>query len=83
MSDTETPGTRCPVCHVGTLADISYDRAVDPATPDGRQAPESHQIEVFSCGHRVVGPSLAVADPERLDVERRDSAETVDPLPDA
>jgi hypothetical protein len=75
-------GKRCPVCRIGTLASIAYDQAVGPDAPAQQQSADSFQLEVFTCGHRVMGPSLASADPERLDVERRDSEDTVDPLPD-
>jgi hypothetical protein len=36
---------------------------------------------IYTCGHQVPGPALDTADQERLDVERRTSAETVDPGP--
>ncbi|MGZ8602014.1 MAG: hypothetical protein ACXWXN_05795 [Actinomycetota bacterium] len=67
----------CPVCSKGTMVDIVYD--VDPASREPTQRADSRQSIEFSCGHRVVGPSLASADEERLDVERRTSGETVDP----
>lgn len=49
------------------------------ATP--AQDAESRQLETYSCGHEVVGASLATADGERLEVERRESADTVMPVP--
>jgi hypothetical protein len=63
---------RCPVCGEGRLVDITYDAGT--RTPDGKpmQRPESHQLSSYSCGHEVVGASLESADPETLDVERRD-----------
>jgi hypothetical protein len=64
------------------LVDIAYDEPLTSKDPELQQSADSHQIETYSCGHRVVGPSLAIADPERLDVGRRDSEETVDPLPE-
>ena len=72
---------RCPRCGVGTLIDIAFDAGIE--APDGSptQAPESRQIETYSCGHEVVGPALSTADQERLDVERRGSEETAAPLP--
>ena len=73
----ETRAARCPVCDRGTLADIVYD--VDPASVEPSQTSDSHEASVYTCGHRVSGPSLATADQERLDVERRGSEETVDP----
>ena len=69
--------TRCPVCGVGTLADISYD-ANDDTGPDHEQQPESTQLDTYTCGHRVTGAPLEAAD-ERLDVERRTSEEAASP----
>ena len=73
--------TRCPVCGVGTLADIAYD-AVEHVGPDPEQQPESRQVDTYTCGHRVQGAPLEAAD-DRLDVERRRSEETAAPPPDA
>jgi hypothetical protein len=67
----------CPECGVGTLADIVYD--VDGASREPAQRSDSRQMALYSCGHRVEGSRLDSADEERLDVERRGSAETVDP----
>jgi hypothetical protein len=71
----------CPVCGQGTLADVAYDAAQDPEQ-DLEQQPDSRQLDVYTCGHEVPGAPLRAAD-ERLDVERRDAAETAEPLPDA
>jgi hypothetical protein len=62
------------------LADLAFDEA-----PDGdiAQRPESREVSVFSCGHRARGARLESADADRLDVERRRSEETAEPLPDA
>jgi hypothetical protein len=77
---TET--VRCPVCGSGTLRELSHD--LDPlrrhAPPE--QTADSLQVETYTCGHEVIGASLASADPDRLDVERRDSEETATPLPE-
>lgn len=67
----------CPVCGKGTMVDIAFD--VDPAGREPAQRADSRELTEFSCGHRVVGASLASSDEERLDVERRTSDETVDP----
>lgn len=67
----------CPVCGIGSLADIAYD--VDPTGNEPAQGSDSRQVTVYSCGHRVGGPRLDSADEDRLDVERRTSEETVDP----
>ena len=71
----------CPVCGIGVVADIAFDR--DPAarladeTP--QQSAESTELTTYSCGHQVPGSSLASADAEVLDVERRRSQDTVGP----
>ena len=45
---------------------------------DDLQEPESPIRETYTCGHEVRGPTLATADAERLEVERRESEETVE-----
>jgi hypothetical protein len=72
---------RCPICHRGVVADIAFDR--DPAKPETtpRQTAETTEVTTYTCGHRVPGASLAGADAEVLDVERRQSEDTVDPAP--
>jgi hypothetical protein len=77
---TEGATTRCPICGVGTLADIAYD-AGERDGPVPELQPTSHQLETYSCGHRVVGAPLETAD-DRLDVERRTSDEATEPLPE-
>jgi hypothetical protein len=72
---------RCPICGEGTLADIAYDALpASERTQGPEQQPDSRQVDVYTCGHQVVGERLATAD-ERLDVERRESAETAEPRP--
>lgn len=78
--DNERSDERCPVCGRGVVVDIAYD-AQPGGDADLEQQPDSHEAVTYDCGHRVVGPPLKRAD-ETLDVERRDSAETVAPLPD-
>jgi hypothetical protein len=78
MSDRPTT---CPICGNGTLADIAYNDGKAP-DEDLQQQPESRQLDVYTCGHQVPGARLEAAD-ERLDVERRTSEETAEPLPDA
>lgn len=68
---------RCPVCGVGTLADIDF------GGDDLFQDPSSRQVDVYTCGHEVESASLESADADRLDVERRTSEETAEPTPDA
>jgi hypothetical protein len=67
----------CPICGIGTVADIVYDTNATRQEPV--QGSESSEEVVYSCGHRVTGSRLDSADEERLDVERRTSDETVDP----
>jgi len=71
--------TRCPVCGRGTLADITYNEG-RTADEDLQQQPGSRQLDVYTCGHRVPGAPLEAAN-DRLDVERRTSEETAEPLP--
>jgi hypothetical protein len=70
---------RCPVCGKGTLVDISHDATDGDAEPI--QTADSKQVQTFSCGHEVKSDSLAGADEERLEVERRSSPDA-DPEPE-
>jgi len=65
------------VCGEGSLQEIAFDEGA-PRRPLEQQA-DSREVQTFTCGHTVRGPSLAEADADRLDVERRRSDETVDP----
>jgi hypothetical protein len=76
---SEERPTRCPVCGEGTLADLAFD-ALPPTDREQEQQPESRQLDTYTCGHKVVGAPLEAAD-EQLDVERRGSDETAEPLP--
>ncbi|HYJ60700.1 MAG TPA: hypothetical protein VE032_04465 [Actinomycetota bacterium] len=69
---------RCPVCGRGTLVDVAFDLNADGEV---EQRADSREVDSYTCGHEVPGPSLASADPDRLSVERRSSEETVDPSP--
>ena len=64
---------RCPICGVGTLRDITYSEG----TP--MQEADSRELQQFTCGHEVIGATLSAADTSKLDVEQRQSDETVDP----
>ena len=68
MEDPES--TICPICGKGALRTVSF----------GDQQPESRQVRSFTCGHEVEGDRLQTADADRLDVERRESEETVTPI---
>jgi hypothetical protein len=79
VSTSEQRPTRCPECGKGTLADIAFD-AQPPGEDMPEQQPEARQVDVYTCGHKVLGAPLAAAD-DQLDVERRGSDETAEPLP--
>jgi hypothetical protein len=72
---------RCPRCGRGELVDIGFDEGGPAEVPDQVDAPwqgaDTRQVETYSCGHRVIGPRLSLADAERMDVERRTSDDTV------
>jgi hypothetical protein len=70
----DTREQRCPVCGRGTLSDLAFDETGNERAP--KQTADSREVVTYSCGHEVVGSSLAGADQERLDVERRTSDET-------
>lgn len=77
MSDR---GLRCPICEVGVVADIAFDRDPSrPGDPTPQQTAETSELTTYSCGHQVFGRSLASADADVLDVERRRSEDTVPP----
>jgi hypothetical protein len=76
---SDPDGTRCPICGEGDLVEIAYQAAGEF---EPTHQPDSVEVQVFSCGHRVPGAQLSVADAERLNVERRTSEDTVDPVPD-
>ena len=77
MSEAEQRAESCPTCGLGTVADIVYD--VNTSSREPAQRSDSHEMVIYSCGHRVGGPRLDSADEEQLNVERRSSEETVDP----
>jgi formylmethanofuran dehydrogenase subunit E len=66
----EAESTTCPICGEGTLRTVDF----------GDQQPESRQVQTFTCGHEVEGARLQTADADALDVERRESEETVTPV---
>jgi hypothetical protein len=59
---------------------MAYDAGTGDRVPGERpmQLADSSEVDVYSCGHEVVGESLARAD-EPLDVETRTSDEPVEP----
>lgn len=76
---SEKQNLRCPVCGAGVVADIAFDRDPSSSGDVPRQSADSTELTTYSCGHQVLGRSLASADAEVLDVERRDSPDTVTP----
>ena len=65
--DGHAPST-CPQCGRGRLVDLSFDERGRDADARPRQSADSHEILTYTCGHAVVGASLATADPRQLDV---------------
>ena len=62
---------------------MAYDAGTGDRAPGGRpkQYADSSEVDVFSCGHEVVGETLARAD-EPLDVETRTADEPVQQMGD-
>lgn len=71
----------CPRCGRGRLIDVTFDERGHATDARSRQSADSREVLTYSCGHEVVGASLAGADADVLDVEQRTSDETVDPSP--
>jgi hypothetical protein len=75
---------KCPVCGKGDLVEITYrdDPEVTPETDEQIQTADSRQVETYSCGHEAVGPRLdrTASGTDRLEAERRESDETIEPL---
>ena len=76
---TET--RRCPECGEGVLVDIKYWEGSDPdEIGEPVQLGDTRQLEAYSCGHEVVGPSLeeVASGNDELQVEHRQSQDTAD-----
>ena len=75
---------RCPVCGQGTLVEISFwdESAKEPEAGEAIQEADTRQVESYSCGHEVRGPRLdeSASGTEDLEVERRQTDETAEPL---
>jgi len=67
---------RCPICGKGVLKHLG------PETSSEMQRPEASILETYSCRHTVTEGSLASADAERLEVERRSGEDVTDTPPD-
>ncbi len=75
---------KCPVCRQGTLVEITFREgsAMESEAGEAIQEADTRQVESYSCGHEVVGPGLdeSAAGTDDLEVERRETDETADPL---
>ena len=72
---------RCPTCGEGILTDILYNESSVEVNGEELQEGDSREVEIYSCGHEVVGPRMdETSSASELDVEHRSSEETVDPL---
>jgi hypothetical protein len=69
---------RCPVCGTGVFTDVVYEDPGPGSEP--RQAGDSVEVLLYSCGHEVRGAPLAAADAERMTVEERASEDTIEPV---
>jgi hypothetical protein len=75
-------GTRkCPVCGRGDLVDITYREGSPDEVGEEIQTSDTRQVEAYSCGHERKGPRLdrSASGSEALEVERRETEETVQP----
>lgn len=79
MRTERTDEQRCLVCGKGVFTDVIYEEP-EPGGSEPRLAADSHEVLLFSCGHRVKGARLDEADPDRMTVERRESDETSEPV---
>ena len=75
---TDAPTSTCPVCGLGTLVTLTFDEGSAESEAEPKQRSDSRQVDTYSCGHEMVGGSLAGADSGALAVERRTSEETTD-----
>ncbi len=77
-----TESKRCPECGKGELIDITYWEGSPPDVQEPVQLSDTRQVESYTCGHEVAGPSLdeAASGNEELQVEHRQSAETAERL---
>jgi hypothetical protein len=74
-----TDEQHCPVCGKGVFTQVMHEEP-KPGGPELRQAGDSYEVLLFSCGHEVRGAPLAAAEPDRMTVERRESEETAEPI---
>jgi hypothetical protein len=81
MSRTTEP-KRCPECGRGDLVEITFREGSTQAEGEPIQEADTRQVETYSCGHEVIGPPLdrTAAGSDALEVERRGSSDTIEPL---
>ena len=77
--EPEPERQRCPVCGEGVFTDVIYEEP-EPGGSEPRLSADSYEVLLFSCGHRVRGGRLDLADPDLMTVERRESDETAEPV---
>ena len=81
MSQRAEP-KRCPECGRGELIEITFREGSTQGEGEPIQEADTRQVETYSCGHTVTEGSLASADAERLEVERRSGEDVTDTPPD-
>ena len=70
------------MCGDGTLVDVTFrEGSSKDEVEEEIQLADTRQVETYSCGHEVPGPSLeeSAAGTDDLEVERRGSEETAGP----
>lgn len=77
--------TKCPICGQGILLDITYREGSPEEAAEDIQTSDTRQVETYSCGHESIGPRLdrSASGSDALEVERRETDETVDPTTQA
>ncbi len=80
---SDSGSKKCPECGRGDLVDITYREGSPAEVGEEIQTSETRQVETYSCGHELIGPRLdrSAAGTSALEVERRETEETVEPPP--
>jgi len=79
MSKDAGSPKKCPRCGRGDLVDITYREGSPEDVDEPIQTSDTRQVETYSCGHEVVGPSLDRTAEQGVEAERRTSEETAEP----
>ncbi len=76
------PDRKCPECGRGDLVDILFTEGSTLAETEEIQEADTQQVEIYSCGHEVRGPSLgeSATASNDMEVERRQTDETTEPI---